>query len=115
MATIQLATGGISLLKSDTTRAVSDSFASVKNVNDLLFSCSELRGCRKKSTARITTQILAVKSSEPIQSADKSSNNSSSNKFPSRNGPATTFVSSPSLNFVSLHMFLLSSENVYAL
>ncbi|XP_071918563.1 pyruvate kinase isozyme G, chloroplastic-like [Coffea arabica] len=90
MATIPLPSGGngMSWLKSDTTRAVSDRFASVKNVNDLFFSSSGLKGGRK-ILAR--TKILAVKSSERIQSANKSnSSGTSNNNFPSLNGPATT-------------------------
>lgn len=90
MATIQLPSGGngMSWLKSDTTRAVSDRFASVKNVNDLFFSSFGLKGGRK-ILAR--TKILAVKSSERIQSANKSNRSSTSNNdFPSLNGPATT-------------------------
>ncbi|XP_027082719.2 pyruvate kinase isozyme G, chloroplastic [Coffea arabica] len=90
MATIPLPSGGngMSWLKSDTNRAVSDRFASVKNVNDLFFSSSGLKGGRK-ILAR--TKILAVKSSERIQSANKSnSSGTNNNNFPSLNGPATT-------------------------
>lgn len=92
MATIQLPSGGNGMpwLKSDTTRAVSDRFASVKNVNDLFFSSSGLKG-RRKTLAR--TEILAVKSSERIQSANKSNSSSASNNNFSLNGPATTLSS----------------------
>ena len=102
MATIPLPSGGngMSWLKSDTNRAVSDRFASVKNVNDLFFSSSGLKGGRK-ILAR--TKILAVKSSERIQSANKSnSSGTNNNNFPSLNGPATTLVSSPSLKLLFL-------------
>ncbi|KAL3497708.1 hypothetical protein ACH5RR_040440 [Cinchona calisaya] len=81
MATINLPSGGISLLKSDR-------FAFLKMVNNDLFFCSDLRGRKRILTAGSGTQILAVESSERIQSADKS-NSSSNNDFPSLNGPAT--------------------------